>query len=69
MRIGEEVSWNGRRYAVVGFTPFSVTPFRIELFDPETAETFWLEWPPESAPAVERASLHLAAETGGQHAD
>jgi hypothetical protein len=47
MRMGEEVTYNGRRYAVVGFTPLSVTPFRVELLDDTTAESFWIEWPPE----------------------
>jgi hypothetical protein len=64
MRIGEEVTYNRRRYAVVGFTPFSVTPFKIELLDPETTESFWLTWPPESAADIERASLRIAAEDG-----
>jgi hypothetical protein len=30
----------------VGFTPLSVTPFRVELPDDETRESFWVEWPP-----------------------
>ena len=54
MRIGDKVTYKGRRYAVVGFTPLSVTPFRIELFDAEMAESLWIEWPPEEA--VERAA-------------
>ena len=49
MRIGEEVTYNGRRYAVVGFTPFAVIPFRVELADPETNSSFWIEWPPTAA--------------------
>ena len=61
MRIGEEVSYNGRRYAVVGFTPLSVTPFRIELFDAQTSQSFWIAWPPEAA-GIERVSLQLVAE-------
>lgn len=69
MQIGEEVIYNGRRYAVVGFTPLSVTPFRIELFDAETAEAFWIAWPPQSAPGVERASLRVVAEEGRETAD
>jgi hypothetical protein len=46
MRIGEEVTYNGRRYAVIGFTPLSVTPFRVELHDAETDESFWTDWRP-----------------------
>jgi hypothetical protein len=60
MRIGDEVTYNGRRYAVVGFTPFSVSPFKVELVDPETEESFWLDWPPPEP--VERAALRLAPE-------
>jgi hypothetical protein len=60
MRIGNVVTYNGRRYAVVGFTPFSVKPFRVELFNRETQESFWVDWPPLES--VERAALRLAAE-------
>ena len=60
MRMGEEVTYNGRRYAVVGFTPLSVTPFRVELLDDKKAESFWIEWPPEDD--VERAALRLVSE-------
>jgi hypothetical protein len=68
MRIGEEVTYNERRYAVVGFTPLGVTPYRIELFDPKTRESFWLAWPPESAADIESASLRLVAEDGREPA-
>ena len=57
MRIGDEVTYNGRRYAVVGVTPISVTPFRIELLEADTGRSLWIEWPPEDR--VERAALHL----------
>lgn len=60
MRIGKEVTYNGRRYAVVGFTPLSVTPFRVELFDDETRESFLVEWPPVQP--LERPGLRLAPE-------
>jgi hypothetical protein len=60
MRIGDEVTYNGRRYVVVGFTPFSVSPFKVELLDLETEESFWLDWPP--AEPIERAALRLAPE-------
>jgi len=58
MRIGEEVTYNGRRYAVVGFTPISVTPFRVELHDAETEKSFWVDWPPVLEP-VDRAALRV----------
>jgi hypothetical protein len=60
MRIGDELTYNGRHYAVVGFTPVSVTPFRVGLHDPETDESFWIDWPP--AEPVERAALKLVSE-------
>jgi hypothetical protein len=57
MLIGDFVTYQGRRYAVVGVTPMSVTPFSVELSDPETNQTMWVEWPPQP---VERAALRLA---------
>jgi hypothetical protein len=67
MRIGDEVIYNGRRYAVVGVTPFSVKPFRVGLFDGENDETFWVDWPP-TAGRPERAALRAVAEDGGDKA-
>lgn len=63
MRIGDEVIYNGRRCAVVGVTPFSVTPFRVGLFDVENDETFWVDWPPAGRP--ERAALRAVGEDRG----
>ena len=57
MHLGELVTYQGRRYVVVGVTPMSVTPFSLELEDPETNRTIWVEWPPQP---VERAALRLA---------
>jgi hypothetical protein len=62
MRIGEEVTYNGRCYAVVGFTPFAVIPFRVELADPETNSSFWIEWPPIDA--AERVALRSVSGVG-----
>jgi hypothetical protein len=59
MLLGDFVTYQGRRYVVVGVTPISVRPFSVELSDPETTRTFWVEWPPEP---VERAALRLAEE-------
>jgi hypothetical protein len=59
MLLGDFVSYQGRRYVVVGVTPMSVRPFSIELSDPETNRTFWVDWPPKP---VERAALRLAEE-------
>jgi hypothetical protein len=60
MRIGDKVTYDGRRYAVVGFTPMSVTPFEVELLEPATGKSFWVQWPP--ADHVERAALRVVAE-------
>lgn len=54
MQIGDSVTFQGRRYVVVGFTPFSVDPFRVELEDEETGESNWFSWPPPDE--VERAA-------------
>lgn len=56
MLLGDFVTYQGRRYVVVGVTPMSVRPFRVELSDPETNRTIWVQWPPEP---VERAALRL----------
>lgn len=58
MRIGDLITFEGRRHVVRGVTPFSVTPFRVLLEDPETRRTFWAEWP--AGDAVERTALRVA---------
>ena len=60
MEIGDSVTYEGRPYVVVGFTPTSVIPAEIQLRDPKTGNTFWVEWPP--AERAERAALRLASE-------
>jgi hypothetical protein len=60
MLIGDFVIYEGRRYVVVGVTPFSVTPFRVLLEDPATKDRFWQEWPP--ADPVERAAFRVVGE-------
>ena len=57
MILGDFVTYQGRRYVVVGVTPMSVRPFRVELRDPKTNRTIWVDWP---ADPVERAALRLA---------
>jgi len=59
MQIGDEVRYDGRRSAVVGFTPLSVTPFRVEVHYRETNETLSVEWPP--ATSADRAALRLVS--------
>lgn len=58
MRIGDSVTYDGRTYVVVGFTPMSVTPAEVQLCDPETGSRFWVAWPP-AVERVERAALRL----------
>ena len=60
MLIGDFVTYNGRRYVVVGFTPMSVQPFQVQLLDPLTDQTVWVEWPP--AEDMQRAALRVAPE-------
>lgn len=43
MLIGDSVAYDGRTHEVVGFTPTSVKPAQIELRDPETGATFWVD--------------------------
>ena len=57
MNIGDSITYVGRRWVVVGFTPFSVQPFQVQLESVETAEQRWVSWPPLEA--VERAALRL----------
>ena len=59
MRIGESVTYQGRRFVVVGVTPMSVRPFSVDLRDPETNRTITTEWPPVP---VERAALRVVEE-------
>jgi hypothetical protein len=67
--IGDSVIYEGRRHVVVGVTPFSVTPFKVLLEDPETQRQFWTE---PGVDAIERAALravddpsdHTAAHQG-----
>ena len=54
MLIGDSVTYQGRRFVVVGFTPISVVPSEIQLRDPQTGNTFWVEWPGKP---IERAAL------------
>ena len=59
MLIGDSVNYHGRRYVVAGVTPMSVKPFSVQLRDPETSRTIWVDWPPLP---VERAALRLVEE-------
>ena len=60
MLIGDSVTYDGRTYVVVGFTPASVTPAEIELRDPQTGTTFWVDLQLDrELDAPQRAALRL----------
>jgi hypothetical protein len=58
MLIGDTVIYDGRTHVVVGFTPTSVKPAQVELSDPETGMTFWVDLQLERE-APQRAALRL----------
>jgi len=61
MLIGDSVTYDGWTCVIVGFTPTSVRPAQVELSDPRTGTTFWVdldEIAPE-ADAPERAALRI----------
>jgi hypothetical protein len=61
MLIGDTVTYDGRTHVVVGFTPTSVKPAQIELSDPQTGTTFWvdLQQLDRRLDAPQRAALRL----------
>jgi hypothetical protein len=60
MLIGDTVTYDGQTYAVVGFTPASVKPAQIELSDPQTGTTFWVDLQlDQELDAPQRAALRL----------
>jgi hypothetical protein len=60
MLIGDTVTFDGRTHVVVGFTPTSVQPAQVELSDPQTGATFWVDLPLDrELDAPQRAALRL----------
>ena len=59
MLIGDTVTYDGRTHVVVGFTPTSVKPAQVELSDPETGMTFWVDLQLDRESAPQRAALRL----------
>jgi hypothetical protein len=55
MLVGDSVTYRGRNWVVVGFTPISVRPPQVELESRETAERLWVVWPPLED--VEKAAM------------
>jgi len=43
MLIGDSVIYDGRAHVIVGFTPVSVEPAEVELNDPRSGATIWVE--------------------------
>ncbi len=60
MLIGDSVTYGGRIYRVVGFTPTSVRPAQVQLSEPETGATLWVDLRLlQGQDAPERAALRL----------
>jgi hypothetical protein len=62
MLIGDTVTYDGRTHVVVGFTPTSVKPAQVELKDPQTGTTFWVDLQLDrelELDAPQRAALRL----------
>jgi hypothetical protein len=60
MLIGDTVTYDGRTHVVVGFTPTSVQPAQVELSDPQTGTTFWVDLQlGRELDAPQRAALRL----------
>jgi len=70
MLIGDSITYDGRTYVVVGFTPTSVRPPQVELSDPQTGTTFWVDLQLDSElDAPERAALQLVRDDRRQTQD
>ena len=60
MLIGDSVLYDGWTCVVVGFTPTSVRPAQVELSDPRTGSTFWVDLDQvQELEAAERAALKI----------
>ncbi|MDX6409326.1 MAG: hypothetical protein QOE13_2397 [Gaiellaceae bacterium] len=58
--IGDSVTYDGRTYRVVGFTPTSVRPAQVQLSNPGSGVAIWVDLRllrAEAAP--ERAALRM----------
>lgn len=62
LRIGDNVQYEARPYVVIGFTPMSVEPARVELEAAETSERRLVELtdPRLAAPMLDRGGQILA---------
>ena len=60
MLIGDTVTYDGWNCVVVGFTPTSVRPAQVELSDPRTGTTFWVDLDEiDKVDAPQRAALRM----------
>jgi hypothetical protein len=60
MLIGDSVRYDGWTCVVVGFTPASVRPAQVELSDPRTGSTFWVDLEEvDELEAPQRAALKI----------
>lgn len=60
MLIGDTVTYDGWNCVVVGFTPTSVRPAQVELNDPRTGTTFWVDLKDvEEVDVPQRAALRV----------
>jgi hypothetical protein len=60
MLIGDTVTYDGWTCTVVGFTPASVRPAQVELSDPRTGSTFWVDLDElDQDEAPQRAALKI----------
>jgi hypothetical protein len=65
MLIGDSVIHDGRTYVIVGFTPASVAPAEVQLTEPESGMTFWLEMSLfRELGSMERAALRVVPSEG-----
>jgi hypothetical protein len=46
LQIGDQVIYEGCPYVLMGITPMSVTPFEMQVQDPKTGRTFWVQGRP-----------------------
>ncbi len=70
MLIGDSVTYDGRTYCVVGFTPTSVRPAQVQLSEPATGATVWVDLQRlHEQDAPERAALRLVERDRGSSED
>jgi hypothetical protein len=71
MLIGDSVIYDGRAHVIVGFTPVSVEPAEVELHDPKSGATKWVELSlvHRVDPPIERAAFRIVPQAQTTHDD